>query len=261
MCEPVTLGTAATAAAASSAAAGTAAAVGTAAAAGTAAAGTAAAATAAAGAAAAAGGTAATAGLFGVGGVFSLGQTLSTLGMFSAIAGAGMSAYGSYQQSQTAGKVANYNAEVSRQQADYARKTSEIQAMDITRRGEEEAMMLGRKARQLAGEQRVALGAHGLDLTFGTAADIQEQTDFFAQADVARMRSNTQREAYMTRLAGTNAAKSAEAQAMSYSLQSEGSTPWVMGAGSLLTSLGSVSNKWYNYRDIDRMTLAPVARA
>lgn len=250
MCEPVTLGTAATAAVASS---------GTAAAVGTAAVGTAAAATAAAGTAAA--GTAATAGLFGVGGAFSIGQTLSTLGMFSAIAGAGMSAYGSYQQSQTAGKVANYNAEVSRQQADYARKTSEIQAMDITRRGEEEAMMLGRKARQLAGEQRVALGAHGLDLTFGTAADIQEQTDFFAQADVARMRSNTQREAYMTRLAGTNAAKSAEAQAMSYSLQSEASTPWVMGAGSLLTSLGSVSNKWYNYRDIDRLTLAPVARA
>lgn len=260
MCEPVTLGTAATAAAASSAAAGTAAAAGAAAAAGTAAAGTAAAAAAAGTAAAAAGGTAATAGLFGVGGAFSMAQTLSTLGMFSAIAGAGMSAYGAYQQSETSGKVARYNAEVSRNQADYARKVAEIQAGDITRRGEEEAMMMGRKARQLAGEQRVALGAHGLDLTFGTAADLQEQTDFFAQSDINRMRSNTQREAYMTRLAGANAGRSAEAQAMSYSLQSEQSTPWVMGAGSLLTSIGSVSNKWYNYRDIDKMTLAPVAR-
>jgi hypothetical protein len=145
-----------------------------------------------------------------------------------ATAGAGvMSAGAMYQQGQAAKQMANYNATM----AEYA-------AQDAQRRGEEDAAAIQRKAAGLKGTQRALMASRGLDLGTGTAAEIQDQTDFFGETDAATARGNAAREAWSSRARGAlesyegrMAARNANMQAFS----------------TLLGTAGSVSDKWNTY--------------
>ena len=180
---------------------------------GTAAAGTAAAGAAAAGTAAA--GTAA-AGL----------TTAQMVSLGLSAAGTAVTALGAYQQSKVAGDVAARNAQM-----------AELQAQDAERRGEREAMELQRRVAATKSAQRVSLAAKGLDLTYGTAADLQDQTDFFGQSDVATTRTNARKEAFARRSQSANF----QAEALS-------SRPWLAAGSTLLAGGGQVADKWYTYR-------------
>ncbi len=135
------------------------------------------------------------------------------------------SAYGTYRQQATSKAVAKRNAQL-----------AEIKAQDDIARGEQEAIAYGRRARQFAGEQRVGLAAHGLDLGYGTAADLQEQTGFFAQNDINTIRNNAQRSAWNSRMQGQG-----------YQMQADSLNPWMAAGGSLLQTGGYVADKWYRY--------------
>lgn len=152
---------------------------------------------------------------------------LSAIGTATAgasLAGAAISAYGMIQQGKTAQQVANNNA-----------KMAEYAAQDAQKRGEEDAMAVQRKAAALKSSQRVAMAANGLDLTYGTAADLQDQTDFFAQSDAATARTNASREAWRLR-AGGEQDRAAGAAARSNANLS--------AAGTLISAAGSVASKW-----------------
>ena len=176
--------------------------------------GTTAAGTAAAGTAAA--GTAATTGL-------TIAQMIS-LGLSAA--GAATSAIGAYQQAKVAGEVAARNA-----------KLADLQAEDALRRGENEAAELRRRVAATKSAQRVSLAARGLDLTYGTAADLQDQTDFFGELDVATVRTNARKEAWSRRAQSTNF----QAEALSQ-------RPWLSAGNTLLGGAGKVADKWYAYK-------------
>lgn len=153
---------------------------------------------------------------------------LSAIGTATAgasLAGAAISAYGMVQQGKTAQQVANNNA-----------KMAEYAAQDAQRKGEEDAMAVQRKAAALKSNQRVALAANGLDLTYGTAADLQDQTDFFAQSDAATARTNASREAWRLRSGGQQEAAMGAAARSNASLSA---------AGTLIGAAGSVASKWY----------------
>lgn len=137
---------------------------------------------------------------------------------------AGVSAYSMVQQGKTAQQVANNNA-----------KMAEYAAQDAQRRGEEDAMAVQRKAAALKSNQRVAMAANGLDLTYGTAADLQDQTDFFAQSDAATARTNASREAWRLRAGGEQDRAAGAAARSNASLSA---------AGTLLGAAGSVASKW-----------------
>lgn len=139
----------------------------------------------------------------------------------SAVAG-GVSAY---SQSQTQKAVAENNA-----------KIAGDQAADAMRRGEKDAMDLQRRAAATKSAQRVGLAAKGLDLTYGTAADLQDQTDFFGQSDVATTRTNARKEAW---------ARSAQSQ--NFQADALSQQPWLTGGSTLLAGAGQVANKWYSY--------------
>lgn len=141
-------------------------------------------------------------------------------------AGAATSAIGAYQQAKTASKVAERNA-----------KIADMQAEDALRRGEVEAADLRRRVAATKSSQRVALAARGLDLTYGTAADLQDQTDFFGESDVATIRTNARKEAWARRSQGANF----QAEALS-------SRPWLSAGSTLLAGAGQVADKWYAYR-------------
>ena len=141
-------------------------------------------------------------------------------------AGAATSAIGAYQQAKVAGEVAARNA-----------KIADMQAEDALRRGENEAAALRRQVAATKSAQRVALAARGLDLTYGTAADLQDQTDFFGEVDVATVRTNARKEAWARR-----------AQGATFQAEALSQRPWLSAGSTLLAGAGQVADKWYAYR-------------
>ena len=139
-------------------------------------------------------------------------------------AGTLFSAYGTYQQGQAAQDAARYNA----QMAEYA-------AQDAERRGEEDALAVRRKAASLKSSQRVDLGGRGIVKKKSTAQDLQDQTDFFGEQDVATARYNARTQAWSARAGG----KLARAEGNAAAHQG------LLGAGgTLLQGAGMVSSKW-----------------
>lgn len=141
-------------------------------------------------------------------------------------AGTATSALGAYQQSKVAGDVAARNAQLADQQA-----------ADALRRGEREAADLQRRVASTKSAQRVSLAAKGLDLTYGTAADLQDQTDFFGASDVATMRTNARKEAWAR-----------QSQSSNFQAEALSQRPWMAAGGTLLAGGGQVADKWYTYR-------------
>jgi hypothetical protein len=168
-------------------------------------------------------------GAAGSAGALGAALTASQAIALGASVGAGvMSAGAAYQQGQVQKQVARNNATM----AEYA-------AQDAQRRGEEDAASIQRKAAGLKGTQRALMAARGIDLGVGTAAEIQDQTDFFGETDAATARFNASRDAWAYRAQGQDmlqqgkwAARNANAQAFS----------------SLLGTAGSVAGKWNSYK-------------
>lgn len=164
----------------------------------------------------------------GAAGTFGTALTaMQAISLGASVGGAVMSAGAAYQQGQVAKQVAQNNATM----AEYA-------AQDAVRRGEEEAQAVQRKGATLKSAQRVSLAARGLDLGYGTAGDLQDQTDFFSQSDVATTRSNAAREAWSMRARGENARQEGLWAAREGTMRA---------AGTLLAGAGQVSDKWYRY--------------
>ena len=148
----------------------------------------------------------------------------TTIALVAMAAGTAINSYGQYQQGQAANAAAKYNA-----------KMAEYSAQDAQRRGEEEAQAIQRKAASLKSSQRVSLAARGLDLGYGTAQDLQDQTDFFGLMDAQTTRYNAARDAWGARAQGTLAR--AEGRAAAY----QGT---LGAAGTLLSGAGQVASKW-----------------
>lgn len=139
-----------------------------------------------------------------------------------------MGAVGAINQGKAAEATARNNATMAEQAA-----------QDAQRRGEQDATEIQRRGASLKSSQRVSLAAKGLDLGYGTAADLQDQTDFFTQSDAATARTNAGKEAWSLRAGGQQAL--AEGRAEKRNSQ-------MAATGSLLGTAGSVAGKWYEYR-------------
>jgi len=149
----------------------------------------------------------------------------TTIAMAAMAAGGLMSAKASYDQGKMSQEVAKNNATM----AGYA-------AQDAQRRGELEAIELQRKGAALKSTQRANMAAKGLDLGYGTSADLQDQTDFFTQSDVATARTNAGKEAWKYRAQGQDFISQGKAAAYNGKMQA---------VGSLLSTGGQVADKWY----------------
>lgn len=152
------------------------------------------------------------------------------------IASAVFGAYGAYTQASAAKQQARYASQVAANNAQVA----EWQAQDAIKRGEEDAQRVQREAAQLKGRQRVAMAVNGLDLTAGTAQELQDQTDFFGQQDAATARNNGRRGAWGARVQGANF----QAESIAQANKARSISPGFAAATSLLGSASSVSDKW-----------------
>lgn len=175
-------------------------------------------------------------GALGAGAVAATGTTAAVAGMSAmqalalgaSVGSTVMSAGAAYQQGQATQKIAENNAI----QAGYA-------AQDAQFRGEEEAAAIQRKAASLKSAQRVSMASKGLDLSYGTASDLQDQVDFFAQSDAATARTNAGREAWRYTSQGQDFRNQGAAAAYNGSMSA---------AGSLLAGASSVADKWSVYK-------------
>jgi hypothetical protein len=143
-----------------------------------------------------------------------------------AVVGMGVSYQASRNQAKTAEQVGKHNAQM-----------NEYSAQDAQRRGAEEAAAIQRKGAAIKSSQRAALAAKGLDLTYGTSADLIDQTDFFTQSDVATARNNAARDAWSARAQGGLSLAQGNAAAANARME---------GNASLLSGAGQVAGRWYD---------------
>ena len=103
------------------------------------------------------------------------------------IAATAVAAIGSTVSGLMTAQQERYKARVA---AENSRRES-ARAADAIDKGAEEQRNLGRRYAQQGGAQRAALAANGVDVSFGSAADIQNDTrDFYAE-DRATLDRNT----------------------------------------------------------------------
>lgn len=141
------------------------------------------------------------------------------------IAASAVQAYGQVQQGQAAAQVGRNN----RIMANYA-------ADNAIAQGEEAAAAAIRKGEAVKGAQRAGFAGSGVDVNFGTAMDLQQQTDFFAQTDAATARTNARRDAWSMRYQGAMAEAEGKAARRNANLGA---------AGTMLAGAGRVAGKWY----------------
>lgn len=158
------------------------------------------------------------------------------------VAGMGMNAVGSYNQSKATQDAYSYQAAVTRNNAQLA----EWQAQDALVRGANAEQSQRLKTAALKGTQRAQLAARGVALDEGSALNILNDTDYIGNLDAATVRDNAAREAWGYRNQGAGYAS----DATMLSSRASAENPLLSGASSLLTSAGSVADNWYKRRAV-----------
>ena len=78
----------------------------------------------------------------------------------------------------------------------FGTEVADRQAASALRRGNLEAAAVRREAKRTLGAQRASFGASGLDLTAGSAAELQQETQALGALDVLTVQNNAFREAW-----------------------------------------------------------------
>jgi hypothetical protein len=134
-----------------------------------------------------------------------------------------------------AGTFANTRAK--RQAAQTNAAYAELQARDALDRAGDEEQRHRRGVSQLRGRQQAALAARGVVLTEGSPLAILEATEILGEGDAQTIRQGGQREAFGRRV-----------QAAGYRAEADASNPWLAAGSSLLSSAGTVADRWYQYK-------------
>lgn len=151
-------------------------------------------------------------------------------------AAAGLSAFGAYRQAQAQKQAARYESQVAGVNA----QIGDAQAADARYRGEMDAGQSDVRTGLLAGTQRAAFAASGVDATYGSAAGILADTSELGALDAFTIRQNATREAYAARV-GAFGDRSQAAQSRA---AADNISPGFSAATSLLTDSATFADRW-----------------
>jgi len=114
----------------------------------------------------------------------------TTLAILFGMQGAN-SLVGAYTQSQAIKAQAGYAQAMGERNA----RLAEMQADDALRRGNIDAARVRREGERFVGGQRAALSASGIDVNYGSAAELQSETKYLSEEDARMTQNNAWREA------------------------------------------------------------------
>ena len=150
-----------------------------------------------------------------------------------AMLGAGTKAVGAYNASSAQRSSLNYQASVSQNNAILDQDKSTI----AENNGVIAVQNQGLKTAQILGQQKANLGANGVVLNQGSAANLQASTVAMGERDANQLQLNSMREAWGYQVQGTEATANAGAlKSMAGSV-----SPVNAGMTSILGSAGQVS--------------------
>lgn len=164
---------------------------------------------------------------------------MAITGAVTAVAAAGTTVYGAVKQSDAQSDQAAYQ----KQQFDYNAGQAETSAEDAERRGGLAVAQIQRQGKQVLGQQRVGMGAQGVDVNNGSAAEVQADSQEANERDVMTTQNNAWREAWGYRQQGGNfVAQGNQAQAAGNTLSTN---TLLTGGASAIGTLGTLAGKNY----------------
>lgn len=125
-----------------------------------------------------------------------------------ALIAAGVSAAGTMYS----GLAASAQARGAAAQAEVNAKEASASAADALKRGNVDQVRHYREVSQRMGAQRAAMAANGLDISFGSAADLVGDTALFGEEDASALAENSSREARSYAVQGANYRSEAASQ-------------------------------------------------
>lgn len=121
--------------------------------------------------------------------------------------GYGIDAWGKHKAGKAARKMADLQADALLLQhggdGGFGAALGEIQAKDAIARGAQEESKFRQGVRGLIGSQRAGFAAGNIDVSYGSAVDVQAESAFMGELDALTIRTNAAREAWGYRVQGS----------------------------------------------------------
>ncbi len=166
-----------------------------------------------------------------------MGISLGALGLVSTIAGAagaGVSAFGKYEEGQATKEAMAYRATVAANNAAIASRDARL---DI-QAGEVAATNKGLQTRAKVGSQLATQGASGVDVNSGSAPTVRAATAEYGMLDALTIRSNSEKQAYAKEVEATS--DTAQSQLDTMAGEEAGKAGALGAAGTLLSGASTV---------------------
>jgi hypothetical protein len=170
-----------------------------------------------------------------------MGAVLAPLMLVGGLAGAGLSAAGSYGSMEASSRNAAYQAQVAANNATIAMKNA---AMD-TQSGEIAAGNQGLKTRAAVGKTLAQQGASGIDVNTGSAPKVRAAESELGMMDALTIRSNAAKKAYADTVAATG--DTAESQLLTSESQQASAAAPVSALGTFLSGASSAGGSYAKY--------------
>lgn len=177
------------------------------------------------------------------------------VGIGAMAVGTGLQAYGQIKAGKAEEKAAIRRSEAAETQAqldDFNAHVADLQAADAVERGDEAANRYRTQVRGVIGTTRTAQAAGNIDVSFGSASDVQADEAFIGKLDELTLRTNAAREAwgYNVQAANyrTHADLAREAGEADLEAGSSAATAGYIGAGaSIALGASSMLGKKYGF--------------
>lgn len=158
---------------------------------------------------------------------------LAATALVTSAIGAGVSAYGAYQQQQSANAAAEYNAKV----ANRNQQIAKIQAEEAKKQGDIEAKKYKQQVAALQAGQRAGYAGAGILVDAGTPYQVGEDTSVLGELDAMTIKRNAARQAWGYQVQGMNYSAESDLYRMSKrSALLTGGTALLSGIGNTLTT-------------------------
>lgn len=168
--------------------------------------------------------------------------TLAVLSLASTVIGGGMQYMAQKQAGAAQSNALRYQADVDQNN----KIITDQLAKDAIDRGRTEEQMHRIKIGQLKSEQLNAFAKNGVETDSGSALDVLSDTAMIGELEALTIRNNAEREAYGYKVQGMNySASAANNRTAASTAKSSANTAALT---SVLSTAGTVSGKWYDYK-------------